>query len=587
MSNKELQYGLALTIGFVAFSLPLLWHDTKHLIREPSNPSPPDYNAQNNYNSWEEDQNTPEGKFRRAVGDGDIAAATALLAAPPGDELLAKAHWHGNTVLFEAARGGHKEMVNFLIEKGATVDVANEWGDTPVNEAGTMGHWEIVWLLADNGANLTRGQEGGHGGLVLSAIRHHSTEALSQLNARGVPMDMKHWNGNTALHEAARSGELAIVDWLLAHGADTNAQNDSGESPISEASAMGHHEVVWRLLEKGAHVGERGSSQQASLALSAVRHSNVELLDRLFALGVPVHELEQYGNTAMGEACRNGDMAVAEWLLQHGANASEAKADGTSALGAAAYAGHFELMWRLHEAGASLHGTNEQGGTTLMSAVHHKNEKEAGRLADALTDLIDFANERGDTAISIAASRGVLPLVKLLRAKGATLGPRGRSAISPLLRAARFKRVPVVEYLLAEQSSLVDVASKNGNTALHEAAAAGSVQTIELLLTHHATLEKKNSRGHTAFLEAASGGRLDAMKALAARGANLHAVDSSGDGALELTQWSHKSEKLHAWLKEQGVQEQKAPEDMNHDHHGGGGNEHMYGGDQGHMEEHS
>ena len=32
---------------------------------------------------------------------------------------------------------------------------------------------------------------------------------------------------------------------------------------------------------------------------------------------------------------------------------------------------------------------------------------------------------------------------------------------------------------------------------------------------------------------------------------------------------------------------EKAPEDMNHDHHGGGGNEHMYGGDQGHMEEHS
>ena len=46
--------------------------------------------------------------------------------------------------------------------------------------------------------------------------------------------------------------------------------------------------------------------------------------------------------------------------------------------------------------------------------------------------------------------------------------------------------------------------------------------------------------------------------------------DKSGDGALELTQWSHKSEKLHAWLKEQGVKEQKAPEDMNHDHHGGG-----------------
>ena len=64
--------------------------------------------------------------------------------------------------------------------------------------------------------------------LLLSAVRHSSVEALAKLKEHGVDINQRHWNGNTALHEAARSGEKTIVDWLLRNGGDIDALNNSG-----------------------------------------------------------------------------------------------------------------------------------------------------------------------------------------------------------------------------------------------------------------------------------------------------------------------------------------------------------------------
>ena len=187
-----------------------------------------------------------------------------------GPEVVTKAHWHGNTPIFEAARAGQLAMVRWLLEHGAKPDEKNEWGDAPVNEvrcaarppahtfacialtrrrrlsvpqAATMGHFDVVWFLAEKGADLKAPHKdhvgGGHNALILSAVRHRSVEALQKLKAHGVDLDTRHWNGNSALHEAARSGEKEIVAWLVKSGANISAINDSGEGPVAEAASMG------------------------------------------------------------------------------------------------------------------------------------------------------------------------------------------------------------------------------------------------------------------------------------------------------------------------------------------------------------
>lgn len=566
----EKQALLALAIGFVAFSVPLLYQDTKHIWQAPPPPPPPpEYPS---YTYPEEDDK--DAKFRRACTDGNLAEAEAVLKEF-GPEVVTKAHWHGNTPIFEAARAGQLAMVRWLIEHGAKPDEKNEWGDAPVNEAATMGHFDVVWFLAEKGADLKAPHKdhvgGGHNALILSAVRHRSVEALQKLKEHDVDLDTRHWNGNSALHEAARSGEKEIVAWLVKSGANISAINDSGEGPVAEAASMGHFDVLWLLLEAGADVGEPGSSTLNNLVMSAVRHSNTALLDHLQAHmlkahGAPldVNVVELHGNTALVEAARNGDAAVLDWLLRHGANATAHAEHGETPLQTAAFSGHFELMWRLHEAGAPLNGTNENGGSVLMSAVFHENEAEVARLIGHGLDA-DHSNERGDTPLSVAASKGNVGIMRQLLRHGAVCKGRGRRADTPLMRAARFRKTEAARLLLEEQHVDVNVHNRRGDTALTEAARVGKVELAELLLQHGATVEHANKKGMTAFLEAADGGNLPMLKMLHAQHADVHKVSSNGEGALELAKWARDSDDIAEWLKSVGVKPQEGHEHDDHE----------------------
>ena len=270
-SSDRLFNMFALLIGFVAFSLPLLFHDTRHLWQAPSPPAEPSYPAYPTYPPYQE-EDPPSAEFRQHVNAGKIPELEELVNKH-GKELVNKEHWHGNTPIFEAARSGHLPVVKWLISKGAPVDDANEWGDAPINEAASMGHFDIVWHLADRGANISRVQSAGHNGVLLSAVRHRNVEALNQFAQRGGDLMTRHWNDNTPLHEAARTGDLDVVKWFIGHGVDISATNSVGEGAVAEAASMGHFEVVWELLRAGAAVGDTGSSLAATLTMAAVRHA--------------------------------------------------------------------------------------------------------------------------------------------------------------------------------------------------------------------------------------------------------------------------------------------------------------------------
>ena len=121
---------------------------------------------------------------------------------------------------------GYLEVVKALVDKGAALDVTNNFGHTALYYAAANGQLEVVKLLLGNGA--------------------------------GADVQGKNRNG-TPLLLAAQNGDVEIVKLLLAKGADPNAEtNDTvggGKrwTPLRIAEANGHRDVVELLQNAVEH----------------------------------------------------------------------------------------------------------------------------------------------------------------------------------------------------------------------------------------------------------------------------------------------------------------------------------------------
>lgn len=136
-------------------------------------------------------------------------------------------------------------------------------------------------------------------------------------------------HAETALHWAASSNDLAVLDALLDGGADIEAPGAvfTGGTPMSDAVVFAQWAAARRLLERGAAT----TLWQAS-ALGLLEPVRQQLA------GQPPPSREQVTN-ALWHACRGGQLGVAEHLLQHGADPRWAGHDGKTPLDVARESG--------------------------------------------------------------------------------------------------------------------------------------------------------------------------------------------------------------------------------------------------------
>jgi hypothetical protein len=78
--------------------------------------------------------------------------------------------------------------------------------------------------------------------------------------AHGIPVDIQV-DGKTALHGAAVEGQLEVIKYLIAAGADVNATDRLGTSPLDVAISENHKEAAAYLSDHGAKMA-RGADEK-------------------------------------------------------------------------------------------------------------------------------------------------------------------------------------------------------------------------------------------------------------------------------------------------------------------------------------
>ncbi len=158
-----------------------------------------------------------------------------------------------------------------------------------------------------------------------------------------------HWRPLLVL--AAWRGRPAIVEALLAHGADPNAADEAGRSALMYALIYEHAEVVKLLLDSGAAVNAADIAGNTAVTYAAME-DNTDALRQLGARGAELDARVESGQTPLMLAAREGKSAAVRTLIDLGANVALSDGYGRTAGELAHQKGHSDIAAVLKRAEA-------------------------------------------------------------------------------------------------------------------------------------------------------------------------------------------------------------------------------------------
>lgn len=254
------------------------------------------------------------------------------------------------------------------------------------------------------------------------------------------------------------------------------------------------------------------------------------------------------GISLLMDASALGHRDVVELLLQRGANVDRQSSHGDTALISAAAAGRAAIVHQLVSVGAQLGLRNCLGQSALQLAERHRHVDCVRAFREGLHAL---AASRQALAASSEAERvlgGTITNGKL------ALSPAGAScaAVSRLGKAAASpSRLPLHMIAATGRGDVAAIAAwldgggeveaerqssdgeVRGLTMLMDASAQGHVYLIDLLLRHHASVNRQDSNGVSALMFASSCGRPRVIARLLRAGARIGTRSANGRTALQ------------------------------------------------------
>jgi ankyrin repeat protein len=233
-------------------------------------------------------------------------------------------------------------------------------------------------------------------------------------------------------------------------------------------------------------------------------------------------------------AVDHGDLPPAEWE-EPGFDPARADIGKTTPLMYALYSRQDAYVRKFLAAGVDVSAADAEGVTALHFAAMRGSVEFVKALLAAGASPNAKATDEGVTPLHVAAKRAPAGVIEALLAAGATLDAADDRGRTPLMWAAvRSDQADVVAALLRAGANPNSRSVAMG-TALHQAAAAGAVRSVQLLLDAGADVNAPLPKvGSSPLLLACDMQRLEVVKMLLARGAAVNVPDSDGDTAIGL-----------------------------------------------------
>jgi beta-lactamase regulating signal transducer with metallopeptidase domain/ankyrin repeat protein len=271
------------------------------------------------------------------VGGGDLARRIESILNPPRHVRLSALQMillggMASAVVAEPIVSGHL-AAPFAQERDIDTSVFRNYvavipaGSPPSQGkdlivAASNGNLAQVRSLLHKGVDVDFQDSDGPGitALTQAAQRGRDPAVVQELLASGAQVEHRRGGGETALILAGGSGNVAIVEGLLNAGAQVNDRDDNGVTALMTASENGHQGVVLLLLSSGADIHRENRNGETALELAA-RGGHDTVVRLLLDSGADFRHRRFTGETALDLAVQGRQVAVVQTLLERGAGA--------------------------------------------------------------------------------------------------------------------------------------------------------------------------------------------------------------------------------------------------------------------------
>ncbi|KLJ06178.1 hypothetical protein EMPG_10396 [Blastomyces silverae] len=231
-------------------------------------------------------------------------------------------------IMLVMAAAGNVEMVELFLKNNSNINEEDRKGRTALHWAILTRHEAVTRMLLKEGANPTHADKKGVTPIMLQVAVHRSQSILNMLieSAQKPGNDIFGANheGETALHVAAKHGNIDAMQLFLDLGADASKKDCLGYYPLLRAIKSMPlsltRPIFQAMVEAFGEVSTPNSLGQTPLHF-AVEFSLGWLVDLLLAAGADMTFRNMDSQTPVCLAVlQKGSCGILSSLIRHGAN---------------------------------------------------------------------------------------------------------------------------------------------------------------------------------------------------------------------------------------------------------------------------